>query len=77
VVIQLEEPELRNPGTLLEPWAMRRLYGEQEPNEKSVMSMHHPSMVVCLWVLVYSGWLWVGGSNVGDLSEMVCCNIFA
>jgi hypothetical protein len=77
VVIQLEEPQLRNPGTLLEPWAMRRLYGEQEPNEKSVMSMHHPSMVVCLWVLVYSGWLWVGGNNVGDLSEMVCCNIFA
>jgi hypothetical protein len=34
---------------------MRRLAREQEPNEKSVLSMHHPSIAVCLWVVVHSG----------------------
>jgi hypothetical protein len=31
---------------------MGRLAREQEFNEKSVLSMHHSSMVVRLWVLV-------------------------
>ncbi len=30
--------------------------GNKNAMEKSVMSMHHPSMVVSSWVLVYSGW---------------------
>jgi hypothetical protein len=54
VVIQLEEPQLRNPGTLLEPSAMRRLYGEQEPDEKSV---HAPS--IHGGVFVGAGLLWL------------------
>jgi hypothetical protein len=34
---------------------MGRLAGEQEPNEKKgVLSVHHPSMVLCLWVLDHS-----------------------
>jgi len=43
------------PGALLEPLVMGRLAGEQEPNEKNVLSMHHPSMIVHLWVLVHCG----------------------
>jgi hypothetical protein len=34
---------------------MGRLAREQELDEKSVLSMHHSSMVVRLWVLVHSG----------------------
>jgi hypothetical protein len=37
-------------------WVLGRLAREQELNEKSVLSMHHSSMVVRLWVLlVHSG----------------------
>jgi hypothetical protein len=42
-------------STLLQPSIMRRLVGEQEPNEKNVMSTHHPSIVVHLWVFVHFG----------------------
>jgi hypothetical protein len=34
-----------------------RQWGGQEPNEKNVMSIHHPSMVVDLWALVHFGHL--------------------
>ncbi len=44
---------------ILEPSTMGRLgrggvEGEQEPNEKNVLSMHCSSMVVLLWVLLHS-----------------------
>jgi hypothetical protein len=34
-----------------------RQWGGQKPNEKNVMSIHHPSMVVDLWALVHFGHL--------------------
>lgn len=41
-------------STLLQPSITGRLVGEQEPNEKNVMSTHHPFIVVHFWVFVHS-----------------------
>jgi hypothetical protein len=47
-------PYFRNPCTLLQDSPMRRLAGKQEPNEKKCrLHTHHPSIVVCFWVLTH------------------------
>jgi hypothetical protein len=51
VVIQLEESQLRNPGTILEPSAIRRLYG---------CHVHAPSIHGGIFVGAGLLWLIVG-----------------
>ncbi len=55
---------------------MRRLAREQVPNEKSYLSMHHPSIAVCLWVVVHSGLIQLQESFLQiPNAQLTSCNI--